>query len=74
MTPNAQSLITELDTTLSKASRSKHLTILRSVTDLFFNGAQNFSKDHIAVFDDVIDRLVDKTERPVLIELSTRLA
>ena len=74
MLPNAQSLITELDTTLSKASRSKHLTILRSVTDLFFNGAQNYSKDHIAVFDDVIDRLVDKTERPVLIELSTRLA
>jgi uncharacterized protein (DUF2336 family) len=77
MMPNAQSLIAELDTTLSKASRSKHSTILRSVTDLFFNGAQNYSKEHVAVFDDVIDRLVEKVEkneRPTLIELSTRLA
>lgn len=74
MTSSAESLIAELDTTLSKASRSKHSTILRSVSDLFFNGAQSYSKEHVAVFDDVIDRLVEKTERPILIELSTRLA
>lgn len=74
MTSSAESLIAELDTTLSKASRSKHSTILRSVSDLFFNGAQSYSKEHVAVFDDVIDRLVEKTERPILIELSTKLA
>jgi uncharacterized protein (DUF2336 family) len=74
MTPNAQSLIAELDTTLSKASSSKHSAILRCVTDLFLNGAKTYSNDHIAVFDDVIDRLAEKNERSALIELSTRLA
>ena len=47
------------------------------MTDLFFNGAQTYSSDHVAVFDDVIDRLiekVEKNERATLIELSTRLA
>ena len=74
MTPDAQSLIAELDTTLSKASSSKHSMFLRCVTDLFLNGAQAYSNDHIAVFDDVIDRLMEKTERSALIELSTKLA
>ena len=57
-----QSLIAELDTTLSKASNSKQSTILlrdRSV----FNGAQTYSSDHVAVFDDVIDRLIEKVEK-----------
>ena len=74
MTLNAQSLIAELDTTLSKASSSKHSAILRSVADLFLNGAQIYSEEHIAVFGDVIDRLLDKIERPALVELSARLA
>ncbi len=82
MMPNAQSLIAELDTTLSKASKSKYSTILRSVTDLFFNGVQTYSDDHVAVFDDVIDRLleriekgkIEKNERTAFVDLSTRLA
>jgi uncharacterized protein (DUF2336 family) len=67
-------LIAELDTALSKASDSRHQAILRSVTDLFLDGPEKFSGDHVAVFDDVIIRLIEKTGRPALIELSARLA
>ncbi len=74
MASESQSLIDELDTALSKASDSRHLVILRSVTDLFLDGLDNFSDDQIAIFDDVIGRLIEKTEAPALVELSARLA
>jgi uncharacterized protein (DUF2336 family) len=74
MTSEARSLIDELDAALSKASDSRHLTILRRVTDLFLRGLETFSNDHVAIFDDVISRLIEKTEHPALIELSARLA
>jgi uncharacterized protein (DUF2336 family) len=66
-------LIAELDTTLQRASSSQHLTMLRGVTDLFVNGAEAFTDEHVAVFDDVIGRLIDKADRPALAELSGRL-
>lgn len=67
-------LIMELDSTLQRASSSQHLTILRGVTDLFVNGAEAFSTEHVAIFDDVIGRLIDKADRVALAELSGRLA
>jgi uncharacterized protein (DUF2336 family) len=67
-------LIAELDSTLQRASSSQHLTMLRGVTDLFINGAEAFSAEHVAIFDDVISRLIEKADRPALIELSGRLA
>ena len=53
---NAQSLMTELDSTLVKVSATKHSAILRCVTDLFLNGVPTYSDEQIAVFGDVIDR------------------
>ena len=74
MTSEARSLMTELDTALSRASDSQQSSILRRVTDLFLGGAERFSGDHVAVFDDVIFRLIERTEHSALIELSTKLA
>jgi uncharacterized protein (DUF2336 family) len=74
MRPEARSLIAELDSVLSSASDSRHLTILRRVTDLFLDGSETFSDDQVAIFDDVICRLIEQAECPVLIELSARLA
>jgi uncharacterized protein (DUF2336 family) len=74
MMPETRSLIAELDSALSKASSPKHLAILWCVTELFLNGAENYSNDQVAVFDDVIGRLIEKIELPALIELSARLA
>jgi uncharacterized protein (DUF2336 family) len=69
-----QSLIAELDEVLLKASRTQLMSILQRVTDLFVERAETYSNDHVAVFDEVLGRLVGKAERPELIELSDRLA
>jgi uncharacterized protein (DUF2336 family) len=74
MMSESQVLIAELDSTLQRVSSSQHLAMLRGVTDLFLNGAEAFNDEHIAVFDDVISRLLDKADRPALAELSSRLA
>ena len=50
------------------------MSILRRVTDLFLSNSARFSGDQIAVFDDVIGRLIKKTENSALMELSNRLA
>ena len=74
MMPETRSLIAELDAALSKASSPQHLAILQRVTDLFIDGSETFSDDHVAIFDEVIGRLIEKTKSPALIELSARLA
>lgn len=74
MTSEARSLIDELDVALSKASHAQHLTMLRQVTELFIDGAKSFTDEHIAIFDEVIGRLIEKTEHPALIKLSAKLA
>lgn len=74
MTTATQSLILELDAALSKASNFRQLQILRSITDLFILGADSYTKDQIAIFDDVITRLIEKMDPRSLGELSARLA
>ncbi len=70
----ARALIAELDAALGNASGSRRVKILRRVTDLFVVGAGTYSDEQIAVFDDVIGRLIDNLEPPALIELCGRLA
>jgi uncharacterized protein (DUF2336 family) len=74
MTSKAKSLLEELDKMLGKTSQSQQVSILRRVTDLFLDNSEKFSGDHVAVFDDLIVRLIEKTEHSALIELSNRLA
>lgn len=69
-----QSLIAELDEVLLKAPYEQLLSILRRVTDLFVERVETYTNDHVAVFDEVMGRLVGKAERPALVELSGRLA
>ena len=73
MMSESRLLIAELDSTLQRASSSQHLSMLRGVTDLFINGADLFADEHVAVFDDVISRLIEKVDRQALAELSSRL-
>lgn len=72
--PDTQSLIAEIDSNLSEASSARHSAALRRLTDLFLAGAQSYSGDHVAVFDDVIGHVAAKSDRAALIELSARLA
>ncbi|HTV31400.1 MAG TPA: DUF2336 domain-containing protein [Xanthobacteraceae bacterium] len=72
--PDAQSLIAEVDSKLSNASTKRHSAILRRLTDLFLTGAETYSDDHVALFDDIIGHLIAKSDPAALIELSARLA
>jgi uncharacterized protein (DUF2336 family) len=74
MTSAAQPLLIELDTVLTRAPPAWRNTTLRRLTDLFLVDAASYSDDQVAVFDDVISRLIEKSDRRTLIDLSTRLA
>jgi uncharacterized protein (DUF2336 family) len=74
MTSEAQPLIIELDLALSRAPAAWRGKILRRLTDLFLVDASSYSDDQVAVFDDVISRLIEKIDRRMLVELSNRLA
>jgi uncharacterized protein (DUF2336 family) len=64
----------ELDSVLSRAPAAWRGTALRRLTDLFVVDAASYTEDQVAVFDDVISRLIEKIDRRMLIELSNRLA
>jgi len=68
------SLFVELEATLTNGSGSQRFTILRRMTDLFLAGSNMYTDEHVAIFDELIGRLIEKIERQALIELSGRLA
>jgi uncharacterized protein (DUF2336 family) len=74
MTSAAQPLIVELDTVLSRATSTWRNNTLRRLADLFLVDAEAYTDDQVAVFDDVMCRLIDKADRRTLADLSTRLA
>jgi len=74
MNPHTQTLLAELDTTLTKTAGARHLLMLRQLTDLFVAGAPSYSPEQVAVFDAVFNRLTQDIEPRALVELSGRLA
>jgi uncharacterized protein (DUF2336 family) len=70
----SQALTAEFEQALSAASDVQQRDMLRRVTDLFCNGVDGYSEEHIEVFDDVMCRLLEKADNPSLIELSHRIA
>jgi uncharacterized protein (DUF2336 family) len=68
------SLFVELETTLTHGAASQRFTILRRMTDLFLAGKDTYSEDHIAIFDSLISRLIERIEHQALVELSGKLA
>jgi uncharacterized protein (DUF2336 family) len=67
-------LLDELEAALSAGSISRRIDILTRVTDLFINGAKDFSEDQIGLFDDVMVRLIATIEAKARARLSHRLA
>jgi uncharacterized protein (DUF2336 family) len=74
MTPYAESLIVQFGVALSKSARAEHLAIQRQVTDLFLGGGQSYSDRQIAIFNDLMSRLIERIDRRALLEMSGRLA
>ncbi len=74
MSISQSSLLDELESAIQSGSAEKRVATLRRVTDLFLGGADRFSDEQIAVFDDVLGHLIKKIENRALAELSLRLA
>jgi uncharacterized protein (DUF2336 family) len=74
MTLTPQILLTELDTALSEVSPDWRNAVLRQITDLFFNRADLYTKEQVALFDSAMSMLLPGLDRQTLAELSNRLA
>jgi len=74
MTLTAQTLLAELDTTLSGVSQDWRTAVLRQIVDLFLGDAERYSKDQVALFDTVMSLLLPGVDDLTLAELSNRLA
>ena len=67
-------LIVELEEAVHGHSAEKRIETLRRVTDLFLGEADRLNDEQIALFDDVLGKLIHRIETKALTELSTRLA
>jgi uncharacterized protein (DUF2336 family) len=74
MALTAQSVLSDLDATLPRASETWRSTALRQIVELFLSGADCYSSEQIALFDEVMGRLIKKIARARLAELSAALA
>src|SRR6201987_2230144 len=70
----SESLLDELQTTLAHGTVARRVETLRRVTDLFINGAIDYSDDQIGLFDDVFQCLIQHIEISAKALLSQRLA
>lgn len=57
-----QSLIDELEASISQRNIGSRAEILRQITDLFVAGSGHFDNEQMALFDDVMNRLVNEID------------
>jgi len=72
--PTSESLLDELQTTLAHGTVARRVETLRRVTDLFINGAVDYSDQQIGLFDDVFQCLMVHIEASAKALLANRLA
>src|SRR5215472_10251477 len=68
------SLIPELEDIVQQGSARRREQALRRITALFLEGANVYNDDHVQLFDDVFNRLIDEIETKARAELSHHLA
>ena len=68
------SLLPELEEVVQHGSAEKRAKTLDRITSLFLDGAEKYSAEHVALFDDVIGHLIEAIEVKALAELARRLA
>jgi uncharacterized protein (DUF2336 family) len=71
---NPESLLDELQITLAHGTVARRVETLRRVTDLFINGAVDYSNEQVELFDDVFQCLMHHIETSAKALLSNRLA
>ncbi|QQO21052.1 DUF2336 domain-containing protein [Bradyrhizobium diazoefficiens] len=67
-------LLEELQAALSHGTVARRVETLRRVTDLFVGSSVDYSEDHIRVFDDVLQCLIEQIETSAKALLADRLA
>src|SRR3954464_5957560 len=67
-------LLDELQNTLAHGTVARRVETLRRVTDLFLNGAVDYSDEQVALFDDVFQCLMRHIEASAKALLANRLA
>jgi len=70
----SEGLLDELQTTLAHGTVARRVETLRRVTDLFINGAVDYSSEQIELFDDVFQCLMHHIENSAKALLANRLA
>jgi len=70
----AASVIEELEYVLAAGSSDRRTEILRRVTDLFLGSADDFNREQVGLFDDVLAHLIRQVETTALAELGEKLA
>ena len=70
----SESLLDELQNTLAHGTVARRVETLRRVTDLFINGAVDYSDEQIGLFDDVFQCLIVHIETSAKALLANRLA
>ena len=70
----AASVIEELEYVLAAGSSDRRSEILRRVTDLFLGNADDFTREQVGFFDDVLAHLIRQVETTALAELGAKLA
>jgi uncharacterized protein (DUF2336 family) len=73
-TATTESLLDELQTTLAHGTVARRVETLRRVTDLFINGAVDYSHEQVGLFDDVFQCLMHHIENSAKALLANRLA
>ena len=69
-----ESLLDELQSTLAHGTVARRVETLRRVTDLFINGAGDYSNEQVGLFDDVFQCLIEHIETSAKALLANRLA
>src|SRR4029453_5660575 len=72
--PSPGSLLDELQSTLAHGTVARRVETLRRVTDLFINGAVDYSDEQIGFFDYVFQGLMHHIETSAKALLANRLA
>ena len=70
----AENLLDELQAALAHGTVARRVETLRRVTDLFIDGAVEFSEQQIGLFDDVFECLIQHIEISAKTLLASRLA
>ena len=68
------SIIDEVESAIRLGSAEKGLETVRRVTDLFLSSAGNFNDEQIALFDDVLERLIATIELRAIADMGARIA